>query len=59
MNEYIFEGSIIYENILDASNLLSMRRVHFGRVVEICYYNSMLFLTRRAHFQRVQNDLEL
>ena len=45
--------------MLDASNLLLKRRVHFGRVVEIDYYTSMLFLTRRAHFRRDQNDIEL
>ena len=61
MNDLIFEVSKIYENIFDAPTLLLKRhvhfwtrRVHFGRVVEISYYISMLFLTRRAHFRRVQ-----
>ena len=49
----------MYDNVLDAWNLLLKRCVHFGRVVEICYYILMLFLTRRAHFRRVQNDIEL
>ena len=31
------------------------RRIHFGRVVEISYYISMLFSTRRAYFRRVLN----
>ena len=66
MNEHIFEASKIYENISDASSLLLKRRVyfwtrriHFGRVVEISYYISMLFSTRRTYFRRVQKDIEL
>ena len=66
MNEHIFEASEIYENIFDASTLLLKRRVHFWtrrvyfrRVVKIFNYISMIFLTRRAHFLRVQKDIEL
>ena len=66
MNEHIFEASKIYENIFDAPTLLLKRfvhfwthRVHFERVVKISYYISMLFLTRRAHFRRVEKDIEL
>ena len=44
--------------ILDPSNLLLKRRVPCGHVVEICYYISMLFLTRRAHFRRVKMTLK-
>ena len=50
MNEHIFEASKIYENISDASSQLLKRRVyfwtrriHYGCVVEISYYISMLF----------------
>ena len=59
--KHIFEALKMYENILDVSILLLKRRVdlHFGSVVEICYYISMLFLTRRAHFGRIQSDIEL
>ena len=63
MNEHIFEASKI---ISDASSLLLKRRVyfwtrriHFGRVVKISYYISMLFSTRRTYFRRVQKDIEL
>ena len=58
-NKHIFEASKMYENILDSSNLLLKRHLHFRHVVEICYYISMLFLTRCAHFQHFQNDIEL
>ena len=36
-----FEGSKIYENILDTSNQVSKHRVHFGRVIEnvLLYFN--------------------
>ena len=66
MNEHIFEASKIYDNIFYASTPLLKhrvhfwtRRVHFGRVVKISYYISMLFLTRREHFRRVHKDIEL
>ena len=59
MNEHIFEASKIYEDIFDGSTLLLEHRVEFGRVVEMSYYISMSFSTRRAHFRRVQKVIEL
>ena len=66
MNEHIFKASKIYEIIFDESNLFlkrcvhfCSRHIHFGRVVEISNYLLMSFLTRRAHFRRVQKGSEL